>query len=234
MEVLSLFLLVFMASLFGSLHCGGMCGPLFLALRLADAWKYHLSRLVGYLLLSSVASWLGSLLFEVFPRSFVSVGVTGLTSFYFIAAGLFILMKKASMGVSWGHQFFLFLSQKLGTSPYAMGFVSCVLPCGWLYTFLAAALVAATPWHGLVLMFAFWLGTVPVFHALGHIQAWVRLRLPQLGARLAGFSLIMAGILTLLIRLTPLKAHILKPLSGDPSHWLKLLEQPVPKHIPCH
>ena len=42
-----------------------------------------------------------------------------------------------------------------------IGATSCLLPCGWLYTFGFLAISTANPITGGLVLFAFWLGTVP-------------------------------------------------------------------------
>jgi sulfite exporter TauE/SafE len=47
------------------------------------------------------------------------------------------------------------------------GLASGLLPCGWLYVFVAAAAATASPVSAALLMAFFWLGTLPVLVALG-------------------------------------------------------------------
>lgn len=48
-----------------------------------------------------------------------------------------------------------------------LGALSALLPCGWLWAFLAVAAGAGSPVAGLAVMAAFWAGTVPVLALIG-------------------------------------------------------------------
>lgn len=48
-----------------------------------------------------------------------------------------------------------------------IGMLTTLLPCGWLYAFVATAAGTADPLRGAAAMAAFWLGTLPVMVALG-------------------------------------------------------------------
>ena len=43
-----------------------------------------------------------------------------------------------------------------------LGLFSTLLPCGWLYAFAVLAAGTGGPWTGMLVMAAFWAGTVPV------------------------------------------------------------------------
>jgi len=42
-----------------------------------------------------------------------------------------------------------------------LGILTGLLPCGWLYLFIATAAVSASATNGMVVMSLFWLGTLP-------------------------------------------------------------------------
>lgn len=54
-----------------------------------------------------------------------------------------------------------------GLRPLAIGLATGLLPCGWLWVFVATAAGTANPARGAVVMSVFWLGTLPVLVALG-------------------------------------------------------------------
>ncbi len=49
----------------------------------------------------------------------------------------------------------------------AVGLLTTLLPCGWLYAFVAAAGGTGAAWAGAITMAVFWLGTLPMMAALG-------------------------------------------------------------------
>ena len=59
------------------------------------------------------------------------------------------------------------VNSQSAAAPFFIGLVTTLLPCGWLYTFVALALAAANPLNACLIMFAFWLGTLPVMIGTG-------------------------------------------------------------------
>jgi sulfite exporter TauE/SafE len=51
------------------------------------------------------------------------------------------------------------------SSSFALGLLSMFLPCGWLYTYVLAAAASQSPCSGALVMFLFWLGTIPALSA---------------------------------------------------------------------
>jgi len=49
---------------------------------------------------------------------------------------------------------------------FAIGIVTTWLPCGWLYLFVLVAAATASPLPAVMVMFAFWIGTLPALSAL--------------------------------------------------------------------
>ena len=88
----------------------------------------------------------------------------------------------------------------------AIGLLTTLLPCGWLYAFVVTAAGTGRPEMGVLVMAAFWVGTLPVMGALGagvqRLSGPLRRHLPVVTAGL----LIAVGALTLsgrVKRLTP-------------------------------
>jgi sulfite exporter TauE/SafE len=192
-----LILTILASSLVGSFHCAGMCGAfLTLAItpvgvgegglavamnssqRLAMITRYNLGRLASYTTLGALAGTLGS----VVDVSAASVGVqraaaivAGTVTLVF---GLGLLARAMGRQV-WkarvpaplmrvAHAAFL-AADRLPTSarPLAIGLATGLLPCGWLWVYVATASGTASPLNGAVAMAAFWLGTLPIMTALG-------------------------------------------------------------------
>jgi sulfite exporter TauE/SafE len=88
------------------------------------------------------------------------------------------------------------------TRAFAIGLLTPMLPCGWLYLFAITAAGTASPVLGGVVMASFWLGTVPILAALGAglglLTGPIRKRLPVVGALLV----VALGLLTVTGRLS--------------------------------
>jgi hypothetical protein len=84
-----------------------------------------------------------------------------------------------------------------------LGLLTTLLPCGWLYAFVAAAAATGSGPRGAVVMAAFWLGTLPVMAAVGMAAQRglgpFRHRLPALTAAV----LVVLGLLTITGRIAP-------------------------------
>jgi sulfite exporter TauE/SafE len=212
---------VALASLLGSPHCAGMCGG-FVCLyagqtgtrRLGPHVAYHLGRVVTYLALGAVAGALGSGV----ERMGAALGVARAAA---IVAGTLMVVSgawsltRALAGTRAGERRFSFPARWIAPALAAVrdqtpvvragvvGLVTTLLPCGWLYAFVAVAAGAGSPAGGLVVMAAFWLGTLPVLAGLGvaahGVTSVLRRRLPVVTATL----LIAIGTLTLAGKMRP-------------------------------
>lgn len=221
MEAVSIGLIILTASLAGSGHCVGMCGPFAILAGQSESssfvkrsfavGNYHVGRLLTYLLLGLIAGSAGSL---------VDVGGSALglqrlaawiTGSLMIAYGLFAIMRFSNLG-----SLHFSLPEKVGslvqkafrwtghlsgsTRAFAIGGITAWLPCGWLYAFVLIALGTSSPWTGLAVMLIFWLGTIPllsvfVFGIQKLSQPWKKW-LPMATAVL----LIVSGVFTLSVR----------------------------------
>jgi hypothetical protein len=216
--VAALIVTVLTASLLGSPHCAGMCGG-FAAFALGaggrspvPGWLLHVAynggRLVTYVILGVLAGTLGAALD-------LGGSMIGLQRLAALAAGALMvvfggLALLAAVGVrlppaplpEWlrrhvvrGH------ARALQLAPFgralAIGLLTTLLPCGWLYAFVITAAGTASPLWGGVTMAAFWVGTLPMLLAIG---AGVRRLSGWFGPRLAvvtSLAIVGVGLYTL-------------------------------------
>lgn len=215
----TLFASVFVASLFGSLHCVGMCGPLMLIATQGTGSQatsprgmgslYHGGRAVSYAALGLAAGGIGAgvdwggTLFGV-----QRIALT-LSAVFLVAIGLWQVARVLGWvqplghaGTRSAHRGLAQLRQRVLRWPAArrslgLGLLSGLLPCGWLFAFVAVAAGSGSAWMGAGLMLAFWLGTVPLMATLagGAKRLW-----PNLQARfplVTPLLLIAAGVFVL-------------------------------------
>ncbi|MEO0512528.1 MAG: sulfite exporter TauE/SafE family protein [Planctomycetota bacterium] len=206
------------ASLLGSLHCAGMCGAFVsLACGVERAGRgrlqaaYHGGRLIGYSLLGALAGTLGS----VIDLGGAAVGmgrvaaIVGATTMLVIAgvvlsewAGVRVFGGRAKPPAVLTRLFRVGagLAQR-GTPTVragAIGGLTVLLPCGWLYAFAVVAAATASPVVGALVMASFWVGTVPALAALGWSVGAIRSRLGAGVKPIAGVVLLGAGAVTLI------------------------------------
>jgi sulfite exporter TauE/SafE len=223
----ALLLAVLAASLAGSLHCVGMCGGLVAAVaaargpgcgprgRLADQVTYHGGRAVGYALVGLVSGALGAVL-DVAGRwgglqraaawaagvAMIAWGVHGLLAWRGLLPATPRLPGRGLLARAYG------VALRAGPRTRALltGALTPLLPCGWLYLFVATAAGTGSALGGAGVMAAFWLGTVPAMLGLGlglgAASGPLRAHLPRLLPVLRGGTLVVVGALTLTGRAT--------------------------------
>jgi sulfite exporter TauE/SafE len=226
---------VLAASLLGSAHCAGMCGGFvcFFAAdgdagarrraRLGAHVAYHLGRLISYATLGLLAGALGAGVTDAAAQAGVARGATLLAGALMIAWGGARLLAAlgvalpgrprrgpgsaaaASTGLVAGA-----LRRVAGRRPeeraLVLGLATTLLPCGWLFAFVATAAGTGRPGAGALVMAVFWLGTLPALAAVG---VAARLALGPLARRLPAITaavVLVLGLLTLAGRTTPVPA----------------------------
>ena len=178
---------IFLASLLGSFHCAGMCGA-FLAIAVNDASNprrhaamqsaYHLGRLISYLSLGIAAGVAGHL---------VNLGgaLAGVRSAATLFAGATIIVfacitLSRTLGLHLPRVAAPAVISRITVPVYRLamtrppfwraaiiGLSTTLLPCGWLYAFVVTAAGTASPASAALVMFVFWLGTLPLMVSFG-------------------------------------------------------------------
>ena len=207
------------ASLLGSMHCVGMCGPLAIwasgagervgqKTLLLSTTLYHLGRLSTYALAGVVAGFVGSLVDLGGNVLGVQVAAARLVGSVMIAIGVYKLWimwrgrsasgtvsPSAIGGVLVKLRPYVFRLPVAGRG-FATGLLTTLLPCGWLYLFALIAAGTGSPLRGAVVMSAFWLGSVPALVALVAGLRVLSQRYARLIPAVAATLLIFAGMFT--------------------------------------
>jgi hypothetical protein len=207
---------VLLSSLLGSPHCAAMCGGFacFYAgqpgegRRILPHLAYNGGRLVSYLVLGAIAGALGA-----------GVDLTGRAAGFArpaaVAAGLLMIgWGAATLARAGGARLPAWsgiaaakgalrrgMARTAGRPPVAralaLGLLTTLLPCGWLYVFVATAGGTGSAVRGALVMAAFWLGTVPILAGVGlvlqRLTGPLRQRLPLVTAA----ALMVIGLLTI-------------------------------------
>lgn len=245
------------ASLMGSLHCVGMCGPFALWAMGSDrrgsvVSGYHLGRLTTYLSAGLLAGLIGS-----------TITITGEVAGYQslaakLAGGMLVVVgtvqivrrtrwwgrlrrtdvagPKRSRIAGW-----LQLAKPIIQSrgpigrAYLGGLLTTWLPCGWLYLFVLVAGSTGDVIAALIVMSAFWIGTLPALTGLmygaGALAGRFRWAVPTATSLL----LIGAGLYTVSGRasadLTLMKPGTVAKTAGgtvDVNRISELVDEPLP------
>ncbi|TWU47349.1 hypothetical protein Poly51_51490 [Rubripirellula tenax] len=208
------------ASLLGSMHCVGMCGPLAMwASGIGDRASrstvvvatsmYHIGRLTTYVIAGLIAGWIGSALDVGGNWIGVQVAAARVVGAIMVLIGAWKLWSIVG-GSSAGAKP-LKLSRVSGvlvklrprlfrlpivTRAFATGLLTTLLPCGWLYLFALFSAGTADPIKGGVVMAAFWVGTVPALTALVAGSQMLSRRFTMAVPAIAAAMLILTGCFT--------------------------------------
>ena len=206
---------VLLASLLGSVHCGAMCSA-FACLANGGARRgawYHGGRLLAYVTLGVLAGIIGTGLDRAGLMANVQRTAALVTSVALIAWGLVQLRaamqaQRFASASQWGGTLARLVARTAAWDPRlraaAIGLTTALLPCGWLWAFVATAMGTGSPLRAAAVMSVFWLGTVPMLVAVASgVRRWgpiTRVRWP-----LASASLVV------MLGLGELTAHLLMP-----------------------
>lgn len=187
---------------------------------------YHGGRLLAYTALGAAAGALGAGLDQVgqwagVPRA---AGIAAGLLLVLWGAGLLatqLNVRRLHFGVNAGTpegiaRFIGGLLLRLrartpGRRAFALGLLTGLIPCGWLYAFVVAAGGTGSAWRGAAFMALFWIGTVP---ALVAIAIGMRRATGALQRRLP----IVSAVLVIALGLSALGGRILAaPTAAAPD-----------------
>ena len=181
-----LLLSAFGAALLGSAHCAAMCGAMACASadvsaepgeRFRASSAYHGARLAAYMLLGAVAGAAGAGIDS-------TIAVQGIIRPAALIAGVVLILWGSLRAIElagvrvphWVTPEFArsliapalrgVAQRRPLTRALLLGAVSPLLPCGWLYAFVASAASTGAAFDGALVMGAFWAGTVPALAAV--------------------------------------------------------------------
>lgn len=195
-DIVLISLAILGSSFWGSWHCAAMCGPMAsLAARRKSLSAYHIGRGLGYVLLGVLGGYIGSFF------------LTNEFQFVRVAGGIFFACLLILMGIqtwrgnqSWISPQFKFLHSLFNRqqSGFFMGLLSLFLPCGWLYTYVLAAVTTQSAWTGGYIMALFWVAGLPALSALSLFMKKTIQVAPERKKMIAGMVLVCAGLYSLI------------------------------------
>jgi sulfite exporter TauE/SafE len=222
---------VFIASLLGSLHCVGMCGG-FVAFysgadgsggsrRLLSHAAYSGGRLAAYSVLGLAAGAVGAALDLAGSMAGVQRIAAVVAGVVMVLWGIFALLQIGGVKVfkhgsgsavsKWLRRGISMVGQRPPVvKAAAVGLLSGVLPCGWLWAFVVTAAGTGSALGGVAVMVAFWAGTVPVLLALGLGAQLVAVPLRRHIPAVTAVILVVLGLYAIIGRPTTALAAIQK------------------------
>jgi sulfite exporter TauE/SafE len=162
---------------------------------------FLVAKLVAYTLLGILLGWVGSFL-TLSPLT---------RAFLMIAIGIFMVGNALRMFNV--HPIFRYFSVEppkfitryirrtsKGTdtfTPLFLGALTVFIPCGVTQAMMAAALATGSPLTGAAMMFAFILGTSPVFFIVAYLTTELGARLEKFFMRFVAVAVLILGLVTL-------------------------------------
>ena len=215
---------VLAASLVGSVHCAAMCGGFVCfysgstaagsgATPLRAHAMYNVGRLASYLTLGALAGVLGSGVAAVGRMAGVAHAATVIAGALMIGWAVTTIAAQRGVRIgairapeAWqralGRVLHVVREQPASVRAALTGLLTTLLPCGWLYVFVATAGGTGSVRGALTVMFIFWLGTLPALVAVGfgaqRFFGPLRRKLPAASA----FAVLVMGLLAMSGRLS--------------------------------
>ncbi|MBO9665488.1 MAG: sulfite exporter TauE/SafE family protein [Bdellovibrio sp.] len=193
------------SSFFGSWHCAAMCCPIAsLMAERRSLWAYHLGRLASYVALGALGGSLGQFFLN---SQFVELRIV--SAFLFSLVLLFMGLKMLFPG--WAARYLPAIQHQgivkifrhlrkfhLNQSGFVVGLLTALLPCGWLYTYVTAAIATQNPLSGAIVMSLFWLGGLPALSVIPSMIRGTLQSVPLRQQKIAGGVLIGASLYSIL------------------------------------
>jgi sulfite exporter TauE/SafE len=226
--LLTLFFTTLSSSLLGSIHCAAMCSGLVASCTAEEPRQniffYHFGRLFSYLTLGLLAGVLSKKINQLSSGIGIENFSALVVGILLTLSGLALLFKNKKLVISnkVGNTFNKFTnnifeniynstSSQFSRS-FLVGLASGLLPCGWLYSYVALAASQGSPITGLLIMFAFWLGTVPILTVIG-------LAFGKTIGKLGNYQPLIASVILILMGLWSLGIYFnVLPTVMDHSH----------------
>jgi len=158
----------------GSFHCVGMCSPIALSIPAKNKQTKFISTSL-YLIGKTITYTLLGFIFGLFGRQLM---IAGLQQWLSITTGILLLFVVVVMLINarWYHEnkitgwistkllpmFRIVLKSPGNITPFWMGMLNGLLPCGLVYLGIIGSLATGSAWQGGLFMLVFGLGTSPV------------------------------------------------------------------------
>lgn len=215
--------LSFLAGLFGSLHCVGMCGAIVLAYSsqgmsasvskistLVSHLTYNAGRVLSYAIVGALLGAVGK---GVMMIHGVAEWFSLVVGALLIVAGVillrvipFVRIDESVPFIESGRSLFrrlykasfgaLVALPKL-ESKFYIGLLTPLLPCGLLYSMFLKAAEAGSALEGGLMMALFGLGIVPALVVTGYVSSFLGEKLRRWGDKLAAMTIIVMGLMLL-------------------------------------
>ena len=115
-------------------------------------------------------------------------------------------------------------------TPLFLGALTVFIPCGVTQAMMAVALASGSAWQGAALMFAFTLGTSPVFFAIAYMATQIGARMEALFMRFVAVVILVLGVFSIITGLNLAGAPVpvtawMQSIFSPPAAGAQVIEQ---------
>ncbi|MBU3110265.1 sulfite exporter TauE/SafE family protein [Clostridium lacusfryxellense] len=197
------YLVLFIVGIFTSLHCVGRCGNIMLSQNitlenksrfqvLKPAIFYNLGRVTSYTILGGIAGALGSVVSITLPfKGRIQI----IACVFMIILGLnmseYVPFRRLNIKLPWS----ACNIKKSGKTPFIVGILNGVMPCGILQTMQLYAFGTGSAVTGATSMFIFVLGTVPLMISFGTISSLLNKKNTKQLVKFGGILIVVLGLI---------------------------------------
>jgi len=197
------YIVLFIIGMLTSIHCVGMCGGIMLSQSILKkdeskfqairpAILYNAGRVIAYTLIGGLVGALGSVLsLSLTVKSAMQI----FAGIFMVILGLnmagFSIFRKLSIRLPWSK---CSVKKKIKT-PFLVGILNGLMPCGPLQTMQLYALGTGSAAKGALAMFLFALGTVPLMLTFGTLSGFLSKGYTKKILKMSGFLVIILGII---------------------------------------
>ncbi|WP_413561580.1 sulfite exporter TauE/SafE family protein [Bdellovibrio sp. HCB209] len=191
-------------SFLGSWHCAAMCSPIACLMgERKSLFSYHMGRLIAYVSLGVLAGGIGQFLLD---SQYAWLRTASAVLFALLLFSMGFRLINPRLGAKFTPKvdphglikvFRQFRKFHLNQSGLMVGLLTGLLPCGWLYTYVTAAVALQSPIMGGALMFLFWVGGLPALAILPSMIQKGLQQIPLRQQRIAGSILVIASVYSL-------------------------------------
>ena len=198
--------------LLGSFHCIGMCGPIAFILpldrtnstkKVVQIILYHVGRLLAYSIIGFIFGLLGKglYIFGLQQQLSILIGIIMIIAVlipyntfnkYNFSKPLFRFISKIKSAL--GKE----LKKKSPDTFLTIGFLNGFLPCGLVYMAVFAAIATGSMTEGVVYMFVFGLGTIPLMTVAIYVSRFLSSKIRNYIQKLIPVFVVIIGLLFIL------------------------------------
>jgi sulfite exporter TauE/SafE len=246
------------SSLVGSMHCVGMCSP-FAMLAMGSSTSqlgsrqrgtrlaaYHVGRLTTYVTMGIVVATLSASVVRVSGGPHTSQTIAWLAGIIMIGLGISRLVASLSMQNHsithspslqyWTKQVITLRKRYSGVvhpvlAAYLWGATSTLLPCGWLYMFVLASATALSFPMIVLMMVAFWIGTLPLLSVSAWSWGAISPQWQRIAQPFAALCIISFGLYTVMHRTQVDVRTIANPTTNRSA--LESIRDAMNADLPC-